>query len=47
MNAIIRDHGSDFYVGGEKLLPIQMVWEVLGNERAKAITTYAKIEALL
>ena len=28
----------------EKLLPIQMVWEVLGKERAKAITTYTKLK---
>ena len=43
----IRDRGSDLYVGidmGEKLLPIQMVWEVLGKERAKAITNYTKLK---
>ena len=45
--ALDRDHGSDLYVGiihGDKLLPIEMVWEVIGKERAKASITYTKLK---
>ena len=38
----IRDCGSNLYIGIDmaiKLLPIDMVWEVIGKERVKASIT--------